>query len=95
MKHISENMTAVCKEHGITMNQGDREMNDTKRMDNVDVLDALGELFDAVCHDKGETEMLTSLGVAEKLLFEAGKVTRRYYKRYEPRYTIQRRKEDQ
>ena len=27
MKHISEIMTAVCKEHGITMNQGDREMN--------------------------------------------------------------------
>jgi len=38
MKHISEIMTAVCKEHGITMNQGDREMNDTKRMDNVEFM---------------------------------------------------------
>tara|TARA_R100000008_G_C3534471_1_gene141172 strand:+ start:96 stop:413 length:318 start_codon:yes stop_codon:yes gene_type:complete len=26
MKHISEILPAVCKEHGITINQGDREM---------------------------------------------------------------------
>ena len=34
MKHISEIMTAVCKEHGITMNQGDREMSDAKKEPN-------------------------------------------------------------
>ena len=31
MKHISKIMRAVCKEHGITMNQGDKEMTKDKQ----------------------------------------------------------------
>ena len=47
MKHISEILPAVCKEHGITMNQG-KEMSDAKKEIGPKVREALNRTTDGL-----------------------------------------------
>lgn len=76
MKHISEIMTAVCKEHGITMNQG-------KEMKIAEIIEKVKGLRDSdhhVCpHDERERVCRRDAEYLKSLSRE-----REYYELYEP-----------